>query len=72
MPFNILAPGVIEQHATVGFTRAMANNQDLNFALTRAFSHSVSGANALEAPGQQTIELKMDQWQLALGYAWKY
>jgi long-chain fatty acid transport protein len=72
MPFNILAPGVIEQHATVGFTRAMADNQELNFALTRAFSHSVSGPNPLEAPGQQTIDLKMDQWQIALGYAWKY
>ena len=72
MPFNILAPGVIEQHATVGFTRAMADKQELNFALTRAFSHSVSGPNPLEAPGQQTIELKMDQWQIAFGYAWKY
>jgi long-chain fatty acid transport protein len=68
--FNILAPGVIEQHATVGFTRAMPNNQDLNFALTRAFSHSVSGPNPLDPA--QTIELKMDQWQIALGYAWKY
>ena len=70
MPFNILAPGVIEQHATIGFTRAMADNQNLSFALTRAFSHSVSGTNALDPA--QTIELKMDQWQIALGYAWKY
>ena len=72
MLFNILAPGVIEQHVTVGFTKAMQSSQDLNFALTRAISHSVSGPNTLEAPGQQTIELKMDQWQLALSYAWKY
>jgi long-chain fatty acid transport protein len=72
MLFNILAPGVVEQHVTVGFTKAMPGNQDLNFALTRALSHSVSGPNTLEAPGQQTIELKMDQWQIALSYAWKY
>ena len=72
--FNILAPGVIEQHVTAGFTKATADNQDLNFALTRALSHSVSGVNPLEAPvpGQQTIELKMDQWQIAFGYAWKF
>ena len=70
--FNILAPGVIEQHVTAGFTRAMADNQDLNFALTRALSHSVTGPNPLEAPGQQTIELKMDQWQIAASYAWKF
>ena len=70
--FNILAPGVIEQHVTAGFTRAMADNQDLNFAVTRALSHSVTGPNPLEAPGQQTIELKMDQWQIAASYAWKF
>ena len=70
--FNILAPGVIEQHITAGFTKAMANNQELNFALTRALSSSVTGPNPLEAPGQQTIELKMDQWQIAVGYGWKF
>jgi long-chain fatty acid transport protein len=70
--FNILAPGVIEKHVTAGFTRATADNQDLNFAVTRALSHSVTGPNPLEAPGQQTIELKMDQWQIAASYAWKF
>jgi long-chain fatty acid transport protein len=70
--FNILAPGVIEQHVTAGFTRATADNQDLNFALTRALSHSIAGPNPLEAPGQQTIELKMDQWQIAASYSWKF
>ncbi len=70
--FNILAPGVIEQHVTVGFTKAMASDQDLNFALTRALSHSVTGPNPLEVPGQQTIELKMDQWQIAASYSWKF
>jgi len=70
MPFNILAPGVIEEHATVGFTRAMSNKQDLNFALTRAFSHTVSGTNALDPA--QTIALKMDQWEIAFSYSWKY
>ena len=70
--FNILAPGVIEQHVTVGSTWTMSNNNDLNFALTRALSHSVTGPNPLEVPGQQTIELKMDQWQIAASYSWKF
>jgi hypothetical protein len=50
----------------------VADNQDFNFAVTRALSHSVTGSNPLDVPGQQTIELKMDQWQIALGYALKY
>ncbi len=70
--FNILAPGVITQQASVGFTTAVNSSQDLNFALTRAFPTSVNGANPLEAPGQQTIQLKMDQWQIAASYSWKY
>ena len=39
--FNILAPGVIEEHFTFGFTRALANNSDLNFALMVAPTVSV-------------------------------
>ncbi len=70
--FNILAPGVIEEHVTAGFTKAMGDNHDLNFALTRALPHTVNGPNPLEAPGQQTIQLKMDQWQIAASYAWKF
>ena len=70
--FNILAPGVIEQHVSAGFTAATAKNQDLNFALTRALPHSVTGPNPLDPPSGQTITLKMDQWQIALGYAWKF
>jgi long-chain fatty acid transport protein len=70
--FNILAPGVIEQHATAGFTRAISKTQDLSFSLVRAFSHTVSGPNPLEAPGQQTIKLKMDQWEGTVGYTWKF
>lgn len=70
--FNILAPGVIEQHATVGLTKAVGNNQEIDFALTRAFSKSISGPNAFEVPGRQTIELKMDQWEVAIGYSYKF
>jgi len=34
----------------------------------RSFSKSVTGANPLEAPGAQMIELKMDQWEFELGF----
>jgi len=72
MPFNILAPGVIEQHATFGLTKTFGNNHEIDFALMRAFSHDISGPNTLEAPGAQTIELEMDQWEISVGYAYKF
>ncbi|MFQ5706717.1 MAG: OmpP1/FadL family transporter [bacterium] len=64
--FNILAPGVIEQHFTFGFSRAIGD-KELNLVVMRAFSESVTGPNPLEVPGQQTIELKMDQWEFGVG-----
>lgn len=74
--FNILAPGVIEDHATIGFTKQLAGgHRAVSFALTRAFSNSVSGPNPLDAPtieGQQQIELKMDQWDVEFGYSWGF
>lgn len=70
--FNILAPGVIEQHATVGLTKAIGNNQEIDFSLMRAFSKSISGPNPLEVPGQQKIELKMNQWEVAIAYSYKF
>jgi long-chain fatty acid transport protein len=70
--FNILAPAVMETHFTFGMTKQMANNQELNFAAMYAPSHEVSGPNPMEAPGQQTIKLKMSQLDLQVGWAWKY
>ena len=34
-----------------------------------AFENSVKGANPLEAPNQQTIEIGMKQFQVEVGYA---
>jgi hypothetical protein len=48
---NILAPGVGEQHLTFGFSKMISKTQEVSFAVMRAFSHAVKGANPLEVPG---------------------
>ena len=68
--FNIIAPGVIEQHVTAGVTKKMGDKQELDFTVTRGLSNSVKGKNPLD-PAQK-IELTMDQWEISLGYAWKF
>lgn len=68
--FNILAPGVMEEHYTFGFSRRLANGRECNLAFMYAPAVEVSGPNPLEAPGQQTIRLKMSQWDLEFGYSW--
>jgi long-chain fatty acid transport protein len=69
--FNILAPGVEEQHATFGFSKVLGTSQEIGMALMRAFSHEVTGQNSLEVPGQQTIQLKMNQWDIELSWSFR-
>jgi len=79
--FNILAPAVIEQHLTGGFTKKMAANSELTFSVMYAPSASVTGDNPLSgspgdgnvtAPLDQKIELEMSQWEFEASWAWKY
>ncbi|MFZ2324075.1 MAG: outer membrane protein transport protein [Ignavibacteriaceae bacterium] len=67
--FNILAPGVIENQVTLGVTKKLAKSHEISVAFMYGFENSIEGANALEAPNQQTIEIGMKQWQVEVGYA---
>jgi long-chain fatty acid transport protein len=67
--FNILAPGVIEQHLTLGGTIKLRKKAEFSFYLMHAFSNSVSGRNPMEFPGQQIIELKMNQWEVGIEFS---
>jgi len=71
--FNILAPGVVEEHYTFGFTRDLSSgHRALSLSLMYAPSVTVSGPNPLEVPGLQTIDLEMKQWDLEIGYSWGF
>jgi long-chain fatty acid transport protein len=65
--FNILAPGVTEDHIAAGFTRRSGNGE-WSGSLTYAPSQTVKGANTFD-PTQQ-ISLSMDQWMLQFSYSW--
>lgn len=74
--FNILAPAVIENHFTAGWTLRMAGNQELNLSGMYAPNNSVKGDNPFDqvaGPGTGTqIEIEMSQWEIQAGWAWKY
>jgi long-chain fatty acid transport protein len=65
--FNILAPGVVEEHFTFGFTRDLDSKSSINFAAMYAPSNSVKGTNTFDP--SQDIEIEMDQYELALSYS---
>ncbi|MGV6857670.1 MAG: OmpP1/FadL family transporter [bacterium] len=69
---NVLAPAVVEDHFTFGFTKDVGSTNAWNFAAMYAPEGSTKGPNVFEAPGQQTVEEKMYQFDLELGYTWKF
>lgn len=63
--FNMLAPGVVESHVTVGFTQNIGDKA-IDFAIVHAFNHTISGQNPLDPA--QTIKLQMNQWEFEVGF----
>ena len=66
--FNILAPAVVESHITLGLSKTINKTHELMIAFMYAPEGNVTGPNPLEVPDQQTIELKMSQFQIEVGY----
>jgi len=67
--FNILAPAVVQHHITAGISKKLNKSNEIMVAFMYAPQGSVLGPNPMEAPNQQTIELKMSQFQIDIGYA---
>lgn len=69
MLFNILAPGVIEKHLTLGLSKELNGKKEISLAIMHGLSATINGPNRFEAPNQQDIELKMNQWEFELGFS---
>lgn len=69
MTFNILAPGVMEDHWTVGFTKAQPSGNEWNVSFMYAPEEKIRGPQNFDPT--QTVELKMKQFELEIGYSWK-
>ena len=67
---NYLAPGVIEDHATLGLTWAVGKTGELSLSYMHAFNKNVSGAIPA-AFGGGNINLRMYQDSLGIAYGWK-
>ena len=65
--FNVLAPGVMEQHITFGLTRQTRNGGVWHFSFMYAPEESVTGPSMFDP--SQTIELKMSQLEFEIAYS---
>lgn len=74
--FNILAPGVITKHVTLGGTYAMSPTTEVSFSYMYAPENSVSGTSffdALMGPGAGGTEtIKMSQQSLGIQFGWHW
>ena len=66
--FNILAPGVMEQHFTLGWTISKPNGCAWNYSLMYAPSKKVTGPNLFDPT--QTIQIEMRQLEFEFSYLW--
>ena len=70
---NILAPAVIEDHVTLGFTYTLASGNEVTMAYMHGFENDVSGqgfdADGVTPTGTNTIQ--MYQNSLGIQYSWK-
>ena len=69
--FNLLAPGVTQDHLHLGATRAFKSGKEISFAYVHAFNNTVNGVNSIPpAYGGGNANLSMYQNSFQLGFAW--
>lgn len=67
--FNIIAPGVITDHFTLGATYKLDDKSDLTFAYMYAPKNTVTGTSALSGTPET---IRMSQQSLGIQYGWKF
>jgi len=71
--FNILAPGVVEQHLTLGATWTLSNGGELTLAYMHAFKKEVNGSGSIPPgfpPGYGGGEANLHMYQDSFGIAY--
>jgi long-chain fatty acid transport protein len=70
--FNILAPGVVQDHLTLGATWKTLAGGELSLVYARGLNKTVSGANSIPAPfGGGNANVHLSEQLLGVGYGWK-
>lgn len=71
--FNILAPGVVQNHITVGATWTTQGGNELSAYYAHAPQTTVNGKNSIPASfGGGEADIKLSENLLGVAYAWKY
>lgn len=70
--FNLLAPGVVEDHLTLGATWNYTKDMEISAGYMHAFTKEVKGSNSIPASfGGGEANLRMQQNSFGIGLSWK-
>lgn len=71
--FNVIAPALIEQHFTLGLTKTMNKNTEINVAAMYAPRKELDcGCTLPFSGGPKSINIAMDQWELEVGIGMRF
>ncbi|WP_112069552.1 OmpP1/FadL family transporter [Herbaspirillum rubrisubalbicans] len=71
--FNILAPGVVQDHVSVGGTYKLAGGGEVSLAYTHAFKKTINGAASIPPSfGGGNANVHLEEDILGVAYTWKF
>jgi long-chain fatty acid transport protein len=73
--FNILAPGVVQDHVTLGATWSWDRRNEITGAFMYAFQNSVTGTSLfsqLGIPATMQEKIEMYEWSLGVQYQYRF
>lgn len=68
--FNILAPGVVKDNATLGATWKLADKSEITVFYMHAFKNTVNGANSMGALGGGEASNSLTEDSFGISYGW--
>ena len=70
--FNLIAPGIVQHHATFGATWKLGGGKEINFAYFHAFERTLNGVSSIPpSVGGGNANLRMHQDSVGISFGWK-
>ncbi|MDX9842553.1 MAG: outer membrane protein transport protein [Aquabacterium sp.] len=70
--FNVLAPGVVQDHLTAGFTWKASANSEWSAHYSHALEKTVKGSNSMTAFGNGETNIRLKEDIIGVSYGWKF
>ena len=69
--FNLLAPGIVQSHGTVGATWGLGGGKEISLAYFHAFGSTVHGVSSIPpSAGGGNVNLRMHEDSIGIGFGW--